>query len=362
MSELLRVGITHGDINGISYEVIIKALSDERMLELMTPIVFGSEKVLEFYKRKLGVEDFNVHVIKSLHQAKAGVVNWLDVCDGNIKAEPGEATEASGSAALQSLESACEALEGGGVDVLVTAPINKHAIHGDAFHFAGHTEYLESRFRGEAEGMEADKAMMVLFAGGLRVALLTSHIPLREVADHISEDEIVEAVKRFNGVLQKDFRVERPKIAVMSVDPHCGDMGTIGTMDEEIVKPAVNRCFEEGYMAFGPFAADGLFGSHHYRDFDGILALYHDQGLAPFKALAGSSGVNFTGGLRYIRTSPDHGTGYDIAGQNRADAESMRCAIYEALDIYRARRAWEEAHRNPLSVELPTREERGERR
>lgn len=350
MARNIRVGITHGDINGIGYEVIIKALDDERIPELFTPVIFGSDKVMNYYRTALEREEFRVRRIRQAGDADENSVNLVDVCDKDIKVEPGEATEAGGRAALVALEAACEALDNGDIDVLVTAPINKAAIHGDDFPFPGHTEYLESKF---SDDEHSDKALMILFSEGVRIALVTIHIPVGEVASRISGESVEQTVRRLDRSLRRDFRIERPRIAVLALNPHCGDAGVIGSEDDTIIRPTIEKLRLDGIMAFGPYASDGFFGSGSFSRFDGVVAMYHDQGLAPFKTLAGARGVNFTAGLKYVRTSPDHGTGYDIAAKDYADPESMRNAIYSAIDIYRARRDFDYALRNPLRP-LPT--------
>lgn len=348
---MLRVGITHGDINGISYEVILKALADDRITELCTPVIFGSPKLVAYYKKTLGIDTFQANQISSPSQAKDGAINIYNISDSELKVDMGRPTPESGHAALLALESAVEALKKGEIDVLVTAPINKNAIHGADFPFNGHTEYLQARLcpvQESADTEEEDEktvqqerdrkeALMILFADTLRVALVTTHLPLAEVPKAITKDLVMRRLRQFNDSLILDFGLTRPRIAVLSLNPHAGDNGLLGNEEEEIIKPAIAEAFDAGIMAFGPYPADGLFGLGDYTKFDGILAMYHDQGLAPFKLAAGDSGVNFTAGLPYVRTSPDHGTGYDIAGKNIASPESMRQAIYAAIDIYRCR-------------------------
>ncbi len=347
MSRHIRVGITHGDMNGIGYEVIIKALDDELMPELFTPVIFGSDKAMAFYRKALGCEELRVRRVASAAEASDNAVNLVDVMTEDVKANPGVPDEAAGRAALLALEAACAALEAGEIDALVTAPIDKNTIHGEGFDFPGHTEYLEARFRSE-EDADGGKALMILFNEMLRVALVTTHLPVSKIAEHITAAAVTDTVERFAGSLRRDFRCERPRIAVLGLNPHCGDHGIAGDEDDTVIRPAVDALRERGIMAFGPYAADGFFGSGAYRKFDGVVAMYHDQGLAPFKTIAGTDGVNFTAGLKYVRTSPDHGTGYDIAGKGVADPLSMRHAIYAALDILRSRRDFDHAARNPL--------------
>lgn len=351
MSKNIRVGITHGDINGIGYEVIIKALDDERITELLTPVIFGSEKALNYYRRALGREEFRVRRVRNARDADDEAVNLVDCVEGDVRVEPGQPSETAGRAAFLSLDAACRALENGEIDVLVTAPINKATIHSDEFNFPGHTEYLESRFAGEGE-----HALMILFNETVRVALVTIHIPVSEIAAAVTAESVTATVRRLNDSLRRDFRIERPRIAVLGLNPHCGDSGVIGKEDDAVITPALETLRHDGILAFGPFAADGFFGSGSFRRFDGVVAMYHDQGLAPFKTLAGAEGVNFTAGLKYVRTSPDHGTGFDIAGKNEADPASMRRAIFDAIDIFRARRDYDFARRNPLRPLPPERD------
>ena len=341
--EKLRIGITHGDFNGISYEVIIKSLADEGILDLCTPVVFGSSEVAARTTTRLNLHDFWFSVIKDLEEVTDDKINFIEVCTSSPHQTLGQPSEEAGKAAVAALEAACKALEEGEIDVLVTAPINKHTVQGENFNFPGHTEFLESRF---AEG----KATMILFADRLRVAVVTGHIPLSEVAGKITKERVAESIENFNSSLKSDFRCERPRIAVLSLNPHCGDLGMMGREEIDIIGPAIEEVQKKGILAFGPFAADGLFGSDAYTHYDGILAMYHDQGLAPFKALAADRGVNFTAGLSIVRTSPAHGTAYDKAGHGTADPTSMREAIYAAIDIYRNREDYKEFSANPLKI------------
>ena len=335
------VAITHGDINGIGYEVILKAFEDERFAELCTPVLFGSARILARYRKQLGLEtQFNI--IDSPDQARPGVLNVINCIPEDIKAEPGVASETAGKAALASLEAALEAVKSGKLDLLVTAPINKKNIQGEHFEFPGHTEYLESMAGHDSH------ALMVLASDNIRVALVTTHLPLADVPAAITEEAVVEKLRLFSNSLRRDFGVHHPRIAVLSLNPHAGEDGLLGNEENNIIIPAIKRAKDEGIMAFGPYAADGFFGSGRFVKFDGVLAMYHDQGLAPFKVMSMDSGVNFTAGLPWVRTSPDHGTGYDICGLGEASAESMRKAIYMAIDIFRNRLREDEATRNPL--------------
>lgn len=342
MSRMIRVGITHGDINGVGYEIIMKALSDERMIEMCTPVIFGSAKLMTYFRKMFDIEGFTYTVVDSVDDIIDGECNLVNISSEEYKVEIGQATEISGKAAVASLNAAVEAMKNGHVDVLVTAPINKKAVQSDEFNFPGHTEYLE-----EAYG-NGYKAMMLMVGGDLRVALVTTHLALKDIAEAITKESIMEKVRSLHNTLRKDFALERPKIAVLSLNPHNGDDGLLGTEENDIIKPAVEESFDNKIMAFGPYPVDGFFSSKMYEKFDAVLAMYHDQGLAPFKALVAETGINFTAGLPYVRTSPDHGTAYDIAGKGIADATSMREAIYNAIDIYRNRMIYIKSKANPL--------------
>lgn len=342
MSKLVRVGISHGDINGIGYEVSLKALCGEKLTELFTPVFFGSPQIVEKARREFALELPPVHVVKGedirdgkLNIIESGGVTHMDV-------EPGIPTEKSGKAAVEALENAVQALKNGVIDVLVTSPISKKAVQSDKFHFPGQTEYLQDRLG------KGEHALMVLFNDYLKVALTTTHLPISKVPDAITKDRVLFQIKSFEKVLKSDFTCDRPKIAVLSLNPHCGDSGVLGTEEQTDIIPAIKDAKNEGILVFGPYSADGFFSTGSYRNFDGILAMYHDQGLAPFKALAGDTGVNFTGGLPYVRTSPDHGTAYDVAWKGLADPTSMRQAIYKAIDLYRNRMRHARAAANPL--------------
>ena len=355
MARPIRVGITHGDINGVGYEVILKALADEKMLELCTPVIFGYHSIAEKARRQFGLEDQRLYKSGSAGQAQDGRISVVEVGGTAPEVVPGEPTEDSGKAAVAALEAATAALEEGTVDVLVTAPISKEAVHGEAFDFPGHTEYLEAKIGHGA------KARMILFDDNVRVALVSTHLPISKVAQGVTKESVEAAIVSLDDSLRRDFGIPRPRIAVLSLNPHAGDGGVIGTEEKDIIEPVISACREKGILSFGPFAADGFFGMGDYRKFDGILAMYHDQGLAPFKTLAGERGVNFTAGLPFVRTSPDHGTAFGIAWKDQADATSMREAIYAALDIFRRRNIFEEASSNPLKKYVTEKPERGER-
>ena len=338
----LKIAITHGDINGVGYEVILKALEDARIFELCTPIVYGSAKIASHYRKALGIQPINMTQITDASQAHEGAVNIINVVGEDVMPEPGQSTEAAGRAALASLERAVADLNEGLVDALVTAPINKHNIQSPEFTFPGHTEYLEERAGNGA------KSLMVLCSENLRVALATTHMAIKDVPGALTVDSIVEKLNIFNRSLHRDFGVDYPRIAVLALNPHAGEEGMLGSEETEIIAPAIAKAKEQGIAVFGPYAADGFFGAGRFVKFDGVLAMYHDQGLAPFKTMSMGNGINFTAGLPVVRTSPDHGTGYDIAGTGEASPESMLASIYAAIDIVRARAREDEAHANPL--------------
>lgn len=341
--EKLRIGLTQGDTNGVGLEIILKAIVADGVTDLYTPVLFANRKLVQSTLQALGEGNVKLQHIPSAADTVDGRINLVNVGEAPVEPMYGTPTPESGDAARVSLETAVKALEDGDVDVLVTAPINKSAIQSEKFKFPGHTEYLEQRLADDGE-----KALMVLFNDKIRVALLTTHLPISKVSDEVRTDRIVDAVKRFDHTLRRDFGCERPRIAVLSLNPHCGDSGLLGNEEQTEIIPALTRLKEENILAFGPYAADGFFARELWREFDGVMAMYHDQGLAPFKAIARGEGVNLTSGLGYVRTSPDHGTAYDIAGQMTADPTSMREAIYSAIDIYRNRERYDEASANPL--------------
>lgn len=342
-NKLIKVGITHGDINGISYEIILKTFSDSRITELCTPVIYGSSKIAAYYRKVLELPSINMSVISQAGEAGENRVNIINCVDDETRVELSRATEAAGVAAYKALEVAVNDLKLGLIDVLVTAPINKHTIQSEDFAYPGHTEYLEHYF-----GDHHHKALMILMKDDLRVALVTGHIPLSDVPAKITAEAIVDKLVIFNKSLIQDFGIIKPRIALLSLNPHAGDQGLIGKEEETVLIPAMQDAEKQGVMTFGPFPADGFFGASLYNDFDGVLAMYHDQGLAPFKVLAMEDGVNYTAGLPVVRTSPAHGTAYDIAGKNLASESSFRQSLYSAIDIYRNRKAYKEATANPL--------------
>lgn len=340
---LLRVGITQGDINGIGSEVIMKALMPEGITELFTPVIFGSPGVFSYYRKACGLNDFKARIIPEASQAIPGQINIADTGAGDINVEPGIPTAESGRAAGLSLDKAVQALRDREIDLLVTAPINKEAMKMSGFPYPGHTEYLEHELADNSRAL-----MLLCKEAGPRVALVTTHLPLREVSNAITTQAISDKLHTLHHTLRKDFALERPKIAVLSLNPHAGDGGALGQEEADIITPAIEEAYSHRIMAFGPFAADGFFGSEAFRKYDAVLAMYHDQGLAPFKLLAMEQGVNFTAGLPWVRTSPDHGTGYDIVNKNVADPTSMRAAIFAGIDILRRRRLYIKSKANPL--------------
>lgn len=329
-----RIGITLGDINGIGPEVVIKALHDSRLVNLITPVVYGSTRVLSYYKKLMNLEEFNYGHTKGRGQFIAKTVNVVNCWEDVIDITPGKPSKEAGKAALLALKQATLDLKEGLLDALVTAPIDKHTIHSDEFPFTGHTEFLADYF-------EAKNYLMIMVSEGLRVGLVTEHVSVKEIANFITNEQVGAKLSILEQTLKKDFGISKPKIAVLGLNPHAGDNGLIGKEDETILKPLIQEWKNKGKLIFGPFPADGFFATGSHAKFDGILAMYHDQGLVPFKLLAFETGVNFTAGLPIIRTSPDHGTAYSIAGKNLAQEGSIRQAIYTATDIVTARQTIE---------------------
>lgn len=339
----LKVGITLGDTNGIGIEVALKAVGVPEMMDLCIPVMYGSSKTVSYHRNACNLPGFQINHTKSASNIKENMPNLVDCIDQDIKIELGQPSKQAGLAAFMALEAAVHDLKTGLIDVLVTAPISKENIQSDQFHFPGHTEYLES-----AAG-DGEKALMLLCTGNLRVALVTTHLQMTQVPAAITIDGIREKLRLLDISLKRDFNIDGPRIAVLSLNPHAGENGILGNEERDIIIPAIQQALDEdGIQCFGPYAADGFFGARQYRRFDAVLAMYHDQGLAPFKTIAMDEGVNFTAGLPIVRTSPDHGTGYDIAGQGIANESSMRHAIYTAIDVYRNRIRYDEARQNPL--------------
>jgi 4-hydroxythreonine-4-phosphate dehydrogenase len=337
----ILAGISHGDINGIGYEVIIKALSDPTINDICTTIVYGSPKVAAYHRKALNINNFTFNNIRTADEAHAKKANMINCLDDNIRVELGKSTPQGGEAALVSLQKAVEDLKSGKIDVLITAPIDKKNIQSETFHFKGHTDYLKSE-AGDAE------ALMFMIGESMRIGIATDHVPLSKVPSLITIETLLHKIRLMNQSLILDFGIRKPRIAVLGLNPHAGDNSLLGPEEAEIINPAVLQSQKEGIMAFGPFPADGFFGAGSFTKFDGILAMYHDQGLTPFKALSFDSGVNFTAGLPFIRTSPVHGTAFDIAGKGEASENSFRQAIYLACDIFRNRQMYAEIAKNPL--------------
>ncbi len=337
----IKVGITQGDVNGIGYEVILKTFADAEMLEFCIPVIYGSPKVATYHRKAIDSQT-NFSVVSSAADAQENRLNMVNCNADEVKVEFGTPSQESGTAAYQALDRAVQEYRNGLLDVIVTAPINKKTIHSDAFSFPGHTEYIESQLG------EGNKALMILMNDSMRVALATVHEPVSKIASILTKDLLKEKLAILNNSLRVDFSIEIPRIAVLALNPHASDDGLIGTEENEIIRPAIEEMVAEKVNCFGPFPADGFFGSGDYRHFDAILAMYHDQGLIPLKAMDMDGGVNFTAGLPVVRTSPDHGTAYDIAGKGVASEQSFRQAVYAAIDIVRNRRAHAEASQNPL--------------
>ncbi len=341
MSDKLKIGISIGDVNGIGLEIIIKTLIDSRVLEYFTPIVYGNTKVASFHRKALAINDFSFNVINEAQQAHPKRANMINCWQEDVKITLGEENEVGGKYAFLSLKRAVDDLVGGAIDALVTAPINKHNIQQEEFDFPGHTEYLQAR-------TASSDALMFMVSDELRIGVVTGHIPVKDVAPNISVEAIVSKLALMDASLKRDFWVRKPKIAVLGLNPHAGDSGLIGKEDEAVIAPAIAEAKSKGIFCFGPYPADGFFASETYTKFDAVLAMYHDQGLIPFKHIAARSGVNFTAGLPVVRTSPDHGTGYDIAGKNLASEMSFREALFSAIHIVARRREQDELLSNPL--------------
>lgn len=340
-AENIIVGISIGDLNGIGAEVVLKTFEDTRMLELCTPVVFANVKILSFLKKSIDVTT-NLHGIDHLNQMVIGKINVLNLWKEGINLEFGKNDEIVGKYAIKSFVAATKALKEGQIDVLVTAPINKYNIQSEEFAFPGHTDYLGKELEGHA--------LMLMVHDKLRVGLLTDHIPVNEVSNHLTEELLTQKIQTIKQTLIQDFGIAKPKIAVLGLNPHCGDNGVIGKEDEEIIRPTIKKMFDSGTMVFGPYASDSFFGSFQYEKYDAVLAMYHDQGLIPFKTLSFGNGVNYTAGLNKVRTSPDHGTAYEIAGKGLANPNSFREAVYLAIDVFHKRNEYQILTENPLKV------------
>tara|TARA_Y100001978_G_C23652477_1_gene414175 strand:- start:75 stop:1130 length:1056 start_codon:yes stop_codon:yes gene_type:complete len=351
MSKTIKLGISIGDTNGVGLEVILKSFNDKRILNFCTPIVFGDYNLAKDTIKQLELEDINLNKIQSINESKLKKLNVLNCWKETLVPNYGN-LENGGKYALKSLQKACQALQNGSIDVLVTAPINKENIQSDSFKFPGHTEFLEQQFEGQA--------LMLMLNEELRIGLVTGHLPIEQVSKHITQELILQKLESFNHSLIQDFGIRKPKIAVLALNPHAGDNGLLGQEEEKTIIPALQKAEDKGLLAFGPYPADGFFGSNQLKAFDGVLAMYHDQGLVPFKTLSFGNGVNFTSGLSVVRTSPDHGTAFDIAGKNIASESSFIQAIYTACGIYIKRQEWQELNSNILPSQ-PKKEKSRER-
>lgn len=346
-SSRIRVGISQGDINGISYEVIIKALMDVKMLDICTPVVYGSPKVGAYHRKALNIDNFSFNNIKTAIEANPKRVNMVDCLDENIRVELGKSTAMAGEASMKALECAVSDLKQGIIDVLVTGPINKMNIQSEKFSFRGHTEYLAHQF-------EVPDVIMLMVSNMMKVAVVTGHVALSDVPGLLSAEVILGKLRLLNSSLIRDFGIRKPRIAVLGLNPHAGENGLIGKEEEQIIVPAIDEARKEKIMALGPFPTDGFFASDNFTRFDAILAMYHDQGLTPFKALAFESGVNFTAGLPVIRTSPAHGTAFEIVGKNIASPDPFRHAVYLACDVFNSRKAYDKLVSNSVEAEEPS--------
>lgn len=335
----IRVGISIGDLNGIGSEIILKTFEDSRMLDFSTPVIFASIKTMSFFKKHFN-SSINFHGINHLNQIVEGKINVLNVWKENVSINFGEEDVEIGAYSVKSLEAATDALISEDVDVLVTAPIHKHNIQSESFKFPGHTNYLAEKLGG--------KSLMFMVTETLKVGLLTDHVPLKDASAQITAELITEKIDTVYKSLIEDFAVERPKIAILGINPHAGDHGVIGTEDDSILKPTLEKLRTKGKLVYGPYAADSFFGSKNYKNFDAIIAAYHDQGLIPFKTISFGHGVNFTAGLNKIRTSPDHGTAFEIAGKGEADHGSFEAAVFTAMDIFKTRTNYKIYSKNPL--------------
>lgn len=340
-SEKIIIGISIGDFNGIGIEIALKTFLDKRMLDFCTPILFGSTKLITAYKKNMNINVL-FNGIKTIDKAIPGKLNILNLWNEDIETELGKPTDNSGKYAFKSLEAATNSLAKGNIDVLVTAPINKDNIQSENFKFPGHTEFLESKLEGES--------LMILMANNLRIGLITGHIPVSKVSEAITPELIKKKVAILYKTLVQDFAISKPKIAILGLNPHCGDKGVIGNEDDDIIRPTINEIQNEGKLVYGPYAADSFFGSENYKNFDAILAMYHDQGLAPFKTLSFGEGVNFTAGLNKVRTSPDHGTAYELAGKEKANINSFKEAVFSGIQIFKTRKEYKSLTENILKA------------
>lgn len=335
------VGITCGDLNGVGPEIIIKTLSDSRINDFCVPVVFGNNRIFNFYRKILQDYNLNFTIVKDLSKLNPKQLNILNCWNEEVQIKPGELNPIGGSYAVKSLLAAATALKARNIDILVTAPIHKKNVHSQEFPFTGHTPFLQQFF-------DQKDVLMLMTAGNFRVGLVTEHVPVKEISGNLTRMGILSKILLTNDALKRDFNIQKPKIAVLSLNPHAGDDGLVGNEEEEVIKPAIKDGRQHNIIIEGPFAADGFFARNHHRQFDAVLAMYHDQGLIPFKSLAVENGINFTAGLPFVRTSPDHGTAFDIAGRGVADPSPFRAAIFDAIDIYRNRIFYDDNRKNPL--------------
>lgn len=341
MTDIIKVGISHGDINGISYEVIMKTLQDSRILDMCIPIIYGSPKIAAYHRKALNITNLSLNHIRSAKEAGPKRAHVLNCIDDSLRVELGKSTADAGEASYSALNRAVTDLRDGFIDVLVTAPINKDNIQREKFKFPGHTEFLGER-------LNSPDFLMLMVSETMKVGVVTTHLPLSKVAENITKEAVLAKIRIIAHTLFKDFAITKPRIAVFGLNPHAGDNGLLGKEEIEIIQPAIEQARDEGILALGPYPADGFFGSQDYRKFDAILAMYHDQGLIPFKLASFDRGVNYTAGLPFVRTSPAHGTAYSIAGEGKASPDSFRQALYLAIDIFRNRKIYEEISKNPL--------------
>ncbi len=341
MTDIIKVGISHGDINGISYEVIMKTLQDSRILDMCIPIIYGSPKIAAYHRKALNITNLSLNHIRSAKEAGPKRAHVLNCIDDSLRVELGKSTADAGEASYSALSRAVTDLRDGFIDVLVTAPINKDNIQSEKFKFPGHTEFLSER-------LNSPDFLMLMVSETMKVGVVTTHLPLSKVAENITKEAVLAKIRIIAHTLFKDFAITKPRIAVFGLNPHAGDNGLLGKEEMEIIQPAIEQARDEGILALGPYPADGFFGSQDYRKFDAILAMYHDQGLIPFKLASFDRGVNYTAGLPFVRTSPAHGTAYSIAGEGKASPDSFRQALYLAIDIFRNRKIYEEISKNPL--------------
>lgn len=339
--DIIRLGITQGDINGIGYEVIIKTLMEPHMTEICTPIIYGSPKVAAYHRKALNIENLSFNHIRNANEAHTKRINIINCTDDNVRVELGKSTREAGESAFNALDAACMDLEKGLIDVLVTAPINKDNIQSEHFSFPGHTEYLAQRFK-------TNNYLMLMVSETMKMGVVTTHLPLAEVPKNITKEAVLSKLRIIARTMQQDFSINKPRIAVFGLNPHAGDNGLLGNEENDVILPAIIQAKKEGIIALGPYPADGFFGSEDYRKFDAILAMYHDQGMIPFKLASFEHGVNYTAGLPVIRTSPAHGTAYSLAGEDKASPESFRQAMFLAVDIFKNRKIYAEISKNPL--------------